>query len=102
MDPTTYGRMVEQGGYATGGTVSSGALFEEPESSGCIIPLRGISQSRATDLMRTVGDAYGFTVTDASVADMLIQVTDRGQLRLLGARDDPDDGDGTAGVPARV
>lgn len=47
-------------------------LVGEPQTGGeALIPLRGISQSRAMDLAQTVGNAYGFRVSAAhGYADM--------------------------------
>lgn len=72
MDASTYGRLVERGGYATGGVVQSTG-FTLIGESGCEIPAA---------LMRAIGSGF-------------ISV----QLRPPGARD-PDDG--SAGVPAKV
>lgn len=46
-----------------------GTLIAEPQTGGeALIPLKGISQSRAMSLAQVVGDSYGFTVSAAQGA----------------------------------
>jgi len=74
VDASSYGRLVERGGYATGGTVRTTGLT-----------LVGESGPELTFL------AAGCTVLDP--AEALLR-------QLFASRSDPDDG--SAGVPAKV
>lgn len=66
-----------------------GVLMAEPQTGGeALIPLRGITQSRAMDLARTVGSNYGFSVSPwhgggTTRVVYELQVTGRGELSQL-------------------
>lgn len=113
MDASTYGRMVDHGGYATGGVVQSTGFTliadGAPEASyrlcgehgpeisfasccGYIQPATGLVSRSDTRITLTVsGDAWFGATLQGMAAE--------GHIQLLGSRD-PDDG--TAGVPAKV
>jgi hypothetical protein len=87
------------GGFAMGGIRRAAAgmvvapsdpgtvLMGEPQTGGeALIPLRGISQSRAMGLAQTVGDAYGFSVNAGGRAQSIavsMHITGAGQYGQL-------------------
>lgn len=93
MDASSYGRMVERGGYATGGFIGEhGPEISFASCCGYIQPAAGLVSRLDTSVTLTVAG-------DAAFAEALQRVVAEGRIQLPGDRD-PDDG--TAGVPARV
>lgn len=97
MDASSYGRMVERGGYATGGVVQSTGftLFGDgtPETR-FASPAAGLVSRLDTSITASLLDA-GFTPA------VLWAVQDE-TLGWLSYYGNPKPDDGTAGVPARV
>lgn len=102
MDASSYGRMVERGGYATGGFVGeSGPELVWANSGGCVMPAAGLVSNPDTSVTLEVSKTFGISpsaVTPAFAA-LFMDLIRSGRIRLTGAQD-PDDG--SAGVPAKV
>lgn len=80
--PRAPGSAFAQGGIrhaATGmivGPSNPGTLIGEPQTGGeALIPLRGISQSRAMNFAQVVGNAYGFDVQSRGSSRPAVNVT---------------------------
>lgn len=100
MDASTYGRMVEQGGYATGGVVQSSGftLVGEHGPEPLFVPRGGYIQpaglvSRSDTSVTLVTNPE----TSAQVSAMLQRAFRFSEIRIIGGPDD-----GSAGVPAKV
>lgn len=92
MDASSYGRLVERGGYATGGTAGPAGFTFVGEHGPEIASAGGWCPDWTPRVTLTASGGLQF-------AETLGRLFADGQIRLPGEAD-PDDG--TAGVPAKV
>jgi hypothetical protein len=94
VDAFSYGRIVEHGGYATGGVLvgEHGPEIAWASAGGCVMPAAGLVSRSDTSLTLTAAGTVMF-------AEMFSLLIADGRVVLPTERDSDD---GTAGVPAKV